>query len=322
MASSSSFRYFQGVLAAAGLLCCLNIAGRVASTAWLHLRPSSIRRYLHTTDGKPAWALVTGASGGIGKELAHELAGLGFNVVLHGRNERKLERVREELTRAHPAREFRLLIIDASKAFLAADGPAGAEWTAPLRDLNVTVLVNCAGGSTERVLGPIEELSVDRLVTDMSVNALFPTLLARELIPQLGRNAPGLIVNLGSLADLGVPQCGVYASCKKYLSMLTVVLGREMRITGRNVEVLGIRIGNVWGTGQTVAKKQDFFSPDASSMAKAVIGKVGCGYPVVVGHWTHALQFAGAKVAPRFMVENMLIGESASWDMTERNKND
>jgi 17beta-estradiol 17-dehydrogenase / very-long-chain 3-oxoacyl-CoA reductase len=315
----SSVYSVSGFLAVIGLASCLSTIIHISSLLWLYLRPSSLGRYLHKTDGKPAWALVTGASGGIGKQLAHELATRGFNVVLHGRSSPKLQRLKAELAQAHPSRVFRILVADAAQSFSPTDTPSN-DWAAPVADINLTVLVNNAGGSTERKLDTLDALSSERLITDASVNALFPTLLIRQLIPLLHRNAPALIINVGSLADMGPARVGSYPASKGYLMKLTEMLGREMRLTGRDIEVLGIQVGNVWGTGQTVAQRPDLFAPDAATMAKALLARVGCGRHVVVGYWAHALLFEAVKGLPEFGLEQMLTDLTSKWDMTERPK--
>ncbi|KAH7317007.1 hypothetical protein B0I35DRAFT_266370 [Stachybotrys elegans] len=123
------------------------------------------------------------------------------------------------------------------------------EWAASLEDLSLAVVINNAGGATERTIGTLEAMIPDRIITDASVNAPFPTLLLRSVIPLLQRNAPSLIINVGSLTGLGLPLSGSYSPSKEYLMKLTEVLGHEMRLKGCDIEVLGIRVGNVWGTG-------------------------------------------------------------------------
>src|ERR1700753_2924849 len=72
----------------------------------LFLRQSSLNRYLSDPDGRPTWALVTGASDGIGLGIAQELCARDVNVVLHGRDPTKLARVAKELTAMFPKRKI------------------------------------------------------------------------------------------------------------------------------------------------------------------------------------------------------------------------
>ncbi|KAF2450080.1 hypothetical protein P171DRAFT_204594 [Karstenula rhodostoma CBS 690.94] len=76
---------------------------------------SGLPKYLRQdANGESSWALVTGASDGIGWGLSRQLADRGFNVILHGRNTSKLTRCREELEASFPHRHFRTVTVDAS----------------------------------------------------------------------------------------------------------------------------------------------------------------------------------------------------------------
>lgn len=305
-----------GLATALGALWCLSTIRHYISILWLFVRPSCIRRYLQTRDGRTAWALITGGNGGIGHQLAHQLATMGFNVILHGRNQSKLDAVKADLVRKHPQREFRTIVIDAS----LASAKEASTYLVPIQDVNLTVLINNAGGVTDSTIGSLDKLPSEKLYTDIAVNAIFPTLLTQQAIPLLEREPAGLIVNVGSLADLGIPMSGSYAGAKGYLTKMTEGLGREMQFLGRNIEVLGVKVGKVWGTGQTVTEAQDFFSPDASGMARAIIDKVGCGRRVVVGHWKHMLQFEIMSLLPGFLLEHVLVNITSDWDQDKERK--
>jgi 17beta-estradiol 17-dehydrogenase / very-long-chain 3-oxoacyl-CoA reductase len=77
------------------------------------LRPSQLHRYARSGNG--AWALVTGASDGIGLAFVHELLNRDFNVLLHGRNKSKLEKLRDELTKKYPKLSLEIAVADASQ---------------------------------------------------------------------------------------------------------------------------------------------------------------------------------------------------------------
>ena len=114
-------------------------ARRVLDFVWFYcLRPSSVHRYIH---GPPAYALVTGASDGIGKSVARELYDNGFNLILHGRNEEKLRKVADEI-RARGTRDVQYFIADASNP-----QHDFAELVKPFSELNITVVLHNVGGS-------------------------------------------------------------------------------------------------------------------------------------------------------------------------------
>jgi 17beta-estradiol 17-dehydrogenase / very-long-chain 3-oxoacyl-CoA reductase len=304
------------VLSWAGVLYLTGLAYRIVTFISPFLRPSRLHRYLHDSDGNPPWALVTGASDGIGRQFCHQLAARGFNVVLHGRNPSKLGRVRDELAAAFPQRRFRELIADGSEISCsscsrcrpraAVDFDAVA---ASLADVNLTVLINNAGGG---VVNPvyqfIHDCSEARLVGNINLNAVFPLLLQARLLPQLLRNSPSLIINIGSLADNGMPMLASYASSKKFADTASRVLSRELRLQRRHpdVEVLSVRVGEVTQTSYN-SHPVSLFEPDAATMARAALARVGCGRPSIVGYFPHALQQAAMDWAPSWAFEKALL---------------
>jgi 17beta-estradiol 17-dehydrogenase / very-long-chain 3-oxoacyl-CoA reductase len=84
-----------------------------ASFGFSQLRPSQLHRYARSGNG--AWALVTGASDGIGLAFVHELLNRDFNVLLHGRNKSKLEKLKAELAKQYPKRSVEIAVADASQ---------------------------------------------------------------------------------------------------------------------------------------------------------------------------------------------------------------
>jgi NAD(P)-dependent dehydrogenase (short-subunit alcohol dehydrogenase family) len=138
--------------------------------------------------------LVTGATDGLGKALAHELAREGATVILHGRDDSRGEAAREEISAETPDADLRwqrgeLASLDEVRAMAgrlaSEDGPLDA-------------LVNNAGiGATLPGDGKRME-SVDGYELRFAVNYLAPFLLTRLLEPLLERSAPSRIVNVSS----------------------------------------------------------------------------------------------------------------------------
>lgn len=300
-----------------GVLSLLSVLYSVASFVSPFVRPSRLGRYLHDTDGKPAWALVTGASDGIGKQFCHQLASRGFNVVLHGRNPSKLAGVRDELARAFPQRQFRTLIADGSAIACnscrpATPSPPTVDFdavAASLAGINLTVLVNNAGGG---VVNPVyqflQHCSEARLVGNINLNAVFPLLMQARLLPQLLRSAPSLVLNVGSMSDNGLPMLASYASSKKFGDTASRILSRELVLQGRHadLEILSVRVGEVTATSYN-SHPVSFFEPHAATMAAAALARVGCGRNAVVGYFPHALQQAAMNLAPEWAREKSML---------------
>ena len=272
---------FSQTFATIGIISTSLLAIRFLRFVRLYVRSSSLKRYLH---GDEAWALVTGASDGIGRGFAHELAQKGFNVVLHGRNATKLENVKVQLQNQFPKRDFRILIADAS----ATSHQQIEELAASLNELHLTVLINNVGGGV--TVAPLEDTTSDDVDAIMNLNAGFPTQLTKALLPKLTRtNAPTLIMNIGSTGDFCVPYATVYGGSKGFNMTWSSSLAMELKSEGKNVEVLAISVGRVTDVSHH-KKDASFFTPSARTMAKAALQRVGCGRPVVVGYMGHALQ--------------------------------
>uniref|UniRef100_A0A182WTD4 Steroid dehydrogenase n=1 Tax=Anopheles quadriannulatus TaxID=34691 RepID=A0A182WTD4_ANOQN len=244
------------------------------------------------------WAVITGASDGIGKGYAEYLAGRRMNIVLIARNENKLNRVAEEIQRKYSVRT-KVVVAD------FANGEAVYEHLArELLPLDVGILVNNVGLSYDRGMC-MEELP-KKLVWDLlTVNVASVTMLCHLLVPAMKQRGRGLIVNISSLsAAAPAPYLSVYAAAKVYVRNFSMALREELR--PHRVEVQTVLPGFV-RTNMTAfvaseydgkaASKQLVRVDDYVRYAGFTIGKTDrtCGY------WWHGLQYAGLKLVPEFV---------------------
>ena len=275
---------------------------------YLYTRPSCIKRYLY---GNGSWALVTGASDGIGRGIAQELATKGFNVILHGRNPDKLERTKIQLQREHKNVQFRTAVLNAS----TATSQQIDDLVASLDGLNLTVLINNVGGGVK--IQPLEKSNSEEVDFAINTNARFPTQLTRALLPKLVRpDGPTLIMNIGSLADAGVPYATVYGGSKAFNMAMSSSLAVEVKVEGKNIEVLAIPIGRVTDCAHN-DEPSSFFTPNARTMARACVDRVGCGRKVVVGYVGHAVQKLMIDLLPSFVFDMLVVP-----NMKERKEKD
>ena len=144
--------------------------------------------------------LVTGATDGLGREVARELAQRGARVLLHGRDERKAEDARRAITEATGNDRIDVVLADLSSMAAVLDLAAQVQD----RTDALHVLVNNAG-----VAGPPRTLTGDGHELHLAVNYLSHFLLTHELLPLLERSAPARIVNVASIGqapiDFGDP---------------------------------------------------------------------------------------------------------------------
>ncbi|MFI9837800.1 SDR family NAD(P)-dependent oxidoreductase [Nonomuraea sp. NPDC051941] len=189
--------------------------------------------------------LVTGATDGLGRALAADLAARGATVLVHGRDDRRGHDTLAEIRAAVPA--ARLHWYRADLASLDEVRELAQAVSADHKDLDT--LVNNAGIGTTVPGGGVRQESADGHELRFAVNYLAGYLLTRLLLPVLRESAPSRIVNVSSLGqapiDFGdVMQAagysGVRAYCQSKLAqvMFTVDLAEELAGTGVTANAL------------------------------------------------------------------------------------
>jgi short-subunit dehydrogenase len=177
-------------------------------------------------------ALITGASSGIGLELAREFAGHGHPVILVARNEGRLNEVAAELTRAQGI-EATAIASDLGER----NGPAALFDEVQRRNLEVEILVNNAGVMDTGAFGDAETETLLGLVR-LNVEAL--TALTSLFLKPMAARGKGRILNVASLAGFQpLPSMAAYAASKAYVLSLTEALAEELRGKGVTVTALG-----------------------------------------------------------------------------------
>ena len=177
-------------------------------------------------------ALVTGASAGIGREFARQLAGRARSLVLVARREDRLNELRDELTRRDPNLNARV-----HKTDLADLGQVD-ELVAWLENekINVDLLINNAGLGDYGSFATSDPARNDEM---LMVNVVALTSLTRKLLPSMIARKRGAILNVSSSAGfLPIPGMAVYAASKAYVNSFSEALRAELRGTGLSVIAL------------------------------------------------------------------------------------
>lgn len=170
-------------------------------------------------------ALITGASGGIGEELAKLLASKGNDLVLVARSGDKLQRLAESLTAAHKV-QVHCLAVDLSTASSAAQVESFLE----SKKLSVDVLINNAGFGT---FGPFVESDLAVELSEIQLNVTTLTHLTRLVLPAMVRRGKGRILNVASTAAFQPgPMMAVYYATKAYVLSFSEALANELKGTG------------------------------------------------------------------------------------------
>jgi len=188
------------------------------------------------------WALVTGASAGIGEAFARELAKRGMNVALAARREDRLRALADEIGTAH---RIRTLVLPAD---LGREGAAEALWAAAADSREIHLLVNNAGFGLK---GPFAELPLERQAEMVRVNCIAPLELAHHALRHMAGRGGG-IVNVASIAGYQpIPLMATYAASKAFVVAFSEALTEEAREHG--VRVVVVNPGPVKTEFQAVA---------------------------------------------------------------------
>jgi len=172
------------------------------------------------------WAMVTGATAGIGESFTRVLAREGFNIVLVARD---LERMKERAATLESQFNIQTAIVQAD---LATDhGCAKVEKY--ITDNQIEVLINNAGFGINKAFS-MSELNSEQQLLDVLVRT--PMRLMHTVIPQMKARNSGSIVNVSSVA--GWIAGGTYSAAKSYLTVLSESLHTELRGTGIKISAL------------------------------------------------------------------------------------
>jgi len=183
-----------------------------------------------TTDSR-AVALITGASGGIGYELARCCASGGHTVVLAARSEARLETVAEEFRQ-----QFGVTALPVVTDLTHADAPERLHAFLLDRGLHVELLINNAGFGS---WGPFVGTDSDEISGMIRLNVEALTRLTGLELPGMLDRGRGRILNVASTAAFqGIPSMAVYAATKAYVLSLTDALAEELRRTPITVSAL------------------------------------------------------------------------------------
>ena len=189
------------------------------------------------TEQQVKTALVTGATSGIGKAVALQLAADGYAVIVHGRNAERGARTVAEIEKAGGEAHF----ITADLGSVADVQRLAAEAG------DVSVLVNNGGSSW---FGPTAELTAETFDSLFDGNVKATYFLVAALAPGMVERGEGSIINIGSMAgQLGLPGGAAYGATKAAVALLTKSWAAEFSQSG--VRVNAVAPGPVFTEGTT-----------------------------------------------------------------------
>ncbi|HYI63103.1 MAG TPA: SDR family oxidoreductase [Acidimicrobiales bacterium] len=251
-------------------------------------------------------ALVTGASSGIGVEIARELARRGHGVTLVARREERLKALADELAEAHGVRA-EVVAVDLADAGSRATLPdAVAE-----RDLTVDVLVNNAGFST---MGPVRAAQAEAELRMLRVNVEAVVDLCVRFVGPMVDRGRGAVLNVASTgAFQPLPGQAGYAASKAFVLSYTDALHAELKGTGVSATSLcpgpvRTEFGETAGLSreESDAALPRFMWETAEDVAKAAVAGLDRGRAVVIPGAANAVGAYAGRLAPKKVLVPLL----------------
>jgi len=257
--------------------------------------------------------LITGASAGIGREFARQLAPAVSTMILVARRSERLEALELELKIINPAlevftRQLDLRDHNALEKFCDWLGESG---------LGVDLLINNAGLGD---YGPFIDSEWDRISAMLQVNIESLTFLTYRILPSMRKSGCGAILNVSSIAGLmPVPHAAVYAATKAFVTSFSEALRAELR--GANISVTSVHPGPVATEFSDVATRAQLVSPNSRAreffsvpvqevVRRSLDGVSQDSARVIPGTWVQ-LAMAATAFVPMFIKRLFLNAHAA-----------
>ncbi|XP_067133149.1 inactive hydroxysteroid dehydrogenase-like protein 1 [Centruroides vittatus] len=254
--------------------------------------PVDLRKY-----GK--YAVVTGATDGIGKALAHQLAKRGFNIVLTARNTKKLKDTAEEI-RLENVKVSPIRVDFSSEKIYSSIAER-------LRQLDVGILINNVGQQFDL---PCKFAQLDErdLVSLININMTSVLMMSRICLSAIGSKKKGIVVNVSSLSCLSpLPLMSVYSASKSFVTNLSLALNYECRDDDVIIQCLILSfIATKLVHYSKFLRKRSTLLPDANEYASSAVKTIATSM-LTTGHWWHELQSIIYKIFPNWIVNKISI---------------
>jgi short-subunit dehydrogenase len=247
------------------------------------------------------WALITGASAGIGVALAKELAAGGTNLVLTARRQDRLEQLANDLSGQH---QIKTSIFAADLA--EANAPEKIYAFTRTQGISIELLVNNAGFGA---YGELPSVEVRRLLNMVQVNCVAVVHLTRLYLPEMVARRSGDILILASTAAFqAVPYISTYAATKAFDLLFAEGLAEEMKPYG--IRVCALCPGSTESEFHVVAGQEKFMrkAQTTEKVARTGLKALAAGKSYVISGLGNYLGAQGERLVPRRMVTRIAAG--------------
>jgi uncharacterized protein len=223
------------------------------------------------------WALVAGASEGLGAEFATQLAARGLNLVLIARRKELLEQLGAQLKRDHSI-EVRTLPLDLAREDI------GSVVEAATSDIEVGLLVYNAALS---MIGPYFEVSLEDHLKEIAINCRAPLILSYLLGQHMLKRRRGGIILMSSLSSSqGSPLIANYSATKAYNRLLAEGLWDELRAQGIDVLTCSASAVSTPGYQASAPRRSSVSAMTPRAVVTETLTALG-NQPVVIPGWTN-----------------------------------
>jgi uncharacterized protein len=244
------------------------------------------------------WALVTGASAGIGAALAEELARGGTNLVLTARRRERLEELAQKLSSAHKI-QTKIFVADLTEA----NAPEKIFHFTREQNIEIELLINNAGFGA---YGGFHTVELSKLTAMVQVNCTAVVLLTRLYLPEMVARRHGDVLLLASTAAFqSVPYISTYAATKAFDLLFAEGLAEEMKPYGVRVCALcpgstESEFAEVAGQTQVAAMKAN--RETAEKVARTGLRALAAGKSYVISGLGNYLGVLGQRLVSRRFV--------------------
>lgn len=248
------------------------------------------------------WAVVTGATDGIGKSYAKELAKMGFNVVLISRTLEKLQNVAAEIEEQSGCKA----------KIIQADFTGGAEIypniEEGLKDLDIGILVNNVGMAHKEPSEFISSDDIGKDITDMmNCNVMSMLHMTRILLPRMLERKKGLIINISSEAGTRpYPRITLYSATKVFVDFFSRSLNIDYQPRGVTVQcVMPLLVS----TNMTKNVKRNLLVKTSDDFAREALNTAGLTSRTS-GCLSHSIQ---SFLLDLFLTETVMGSTTITW---------
>ncbi len=229
---------------------------------------------------KEKWALITGSSSGIGKEIAITLSNIGYHVILHGRNIEALHEIKKSITSNVEIINCDLTEKNAIEHFKALS-----------EEKNIEVLVNNAGIGVD---GDFKSTNIEEEVEMVEINVIFPMRLTKLI---LQNNKLKYILNTASLYSyFPVPKQAIYGASKAFLHSFSLAIAKE----NPEITISSLCPGLTYSSFRTRKGKEEKYYPigltSKAVATKAVRGMLNGKQEIVPGLFNKLISFVIPKL--------------------------